>query len=427
MPILLILLAVLIGGRPDPAPPAGAPAAIRPEDPAPAAAGSPSAPACAAAPDGAVLLVWEFRDAGREPDILFSRRDPGPEGGWLADPLRLNMDPPGAARSLEPRIAVGRGATVHVAWQDARDGKDDVLVRRSTDGGGSWEAEIRVDGDGPGASLSSMPALAADGRGRVYVAWEDQRNGDRDIYLARSTDGGRTFWPEVRVDADEPGAGVSYHPDLLCWDDGTVLVFWRDERDGLADVYLRRSTDGGNTWGPEKWVDLGGSSLHRGGVASMHLGVAAIGRRVAAVWHDVEESVRVRVSEDAGGTWSPPFGVSRHPNSGHLPEDPLVAAAASRGIVPAGALAGNGLRWAGRCEDGIWYVYRTDSRLQVARRGASLHDILLDAGSGSAGAVARPSGITGTGLPDGGLFLVWVRETDAGPRLETVILPPAPR
>ncbi|HMB67910.1 MAG TPA: sialidase family protein, partial [bacterium] len=260
MRILLILTGLLIGGRAaDPGPSAGDPEAAI--DPAPPprelprvtpdlperAEGRPSAPAAAALPDGTALLVWESRREGAQADILFSRREPGPEGGWLGEPFRLDTDPPGAVRSLEPRIAVGQGETVHVAWQSARDGEDDILVRRSPDGGRSWAPEIRVDGDPPGASLSSMPALAADRRGRVYVAWEDQRNGDRDIYLARSTDGGATFRPEVRVDADEPGAGVSYHPDLLCWDDGTVLVFWRDERDGLADVYLRRSTDAGRS------------------------------------------------------------------------------------------------------------------------------------------------------------------------------------
>ena len=69
-----------------------------------------------------------------------------------------------------------------------------------------------------------MSSLAVDGLGRLYVAWEDTRAGDRDLWLVASDDGGVTWEPELRIDSDAAGSGVSYHPQLLVWNDGTVLV-----------------------------------------------------------------------------------------------------------------------------------------------------------------------------------------------------------
>lgn len=350
------LVWILFGGRPE-----------VPELPAAAVADErPSAPAIAAAPDGAVLLVWESRGrGGGERDIRFSRREPGPDGAWLPVPVRLDTDPPGAARSLEPRVAAGAGQAVHAAWQDARDGADDIRVTRSTDGGRSWIApDLRVDSDPPGAAVSSMPALAADGQGRVYLAWEDQRHGDRDIRFARSTDGGRTFGPDVRLDAGEAGRGVSYHPDILCRDDGTVLVFWRDERDGLADVRVCRSVDGGAAWEAETRLDPGPA----GASASRDLGVAAGEGRIAAVWEEAGTGILARVSTDGGATWEAAEVVTQGAEGIAALGDPLLAAAGSRGSAAARATSSDGsvcLAWIRETADGP----RLEARVIAPREG----------------------------------------------------------
>ncbi len=83
----------------------------------------------------------------------------------------------------------------------SRDMRDIVLVR-STDGGQSWSPRMRVNHDAPGTD-QSQPNVAVDDNGRVYVAWYDRRNSadgtDVDAYACVSDDGGRTFGPDLRL------------------------------------------------------------------------------------------------------------------------------------------------------------------------------------------------------------------------------------
>ncbi len=268
--------------------------------------GVSAAPAVDIGPDGALFLVWEQRAFG-EADILFNRREPGPAGSWGA-PVRLDTDAAGAARSLEPRVAAGPGDWIHVVWQDARDGKDDLRYRRSSDGGRSWIATDERLGSGlAGEAVSAMPALAADGVGRVWVAWEEQQDGLRDIRLRVSSDHGETWGPELRADSDAPGSGTSYHPQLVVWDDGTALVIWWDERDGAADLYVRRSLAAGGTWdGPERRLDPG----EAGAGASRDARVSVSGDVVAVAWEEAEGAGRSQIatgtSPDRGTTWETP-------------------------------------------------------------------------------------------------------------------------
>ena len=63
----------------------------------------------------------------------------------------------------------------------------------SFDGGATFAPAERVDDTGAGTSEQSRPSLALARRGNrrlCYVAWEDDRDGTSDIYLARRACGG---------------------------------------------------------------------------------------------------------------------------------------------------------------------------------------------------------------------------------------------
>ena len=265
--------------------------------------GEAAAPVLASDGKG-VFVVWEHRVLG-EPDILFTRREAREGGAWDETPRRLDTDPPGAARSLEPRIATGVPGTLHVVWQDGRDGSDGIRTNRSTDGGRQWlEADVLLDDAPAGASISSMPGIAADRAGWVGVVWESQRDGERDIRFRRSVDRGESWEPARRLDSDAAGSGVSYHPQIVAWEGGDVAVVWWDERDGRADVYLRRSRDGGATWPEaERRLDPGAP----GEETSRDVRLAVDGDRLALTWEEGTKGAGGRIvarqSTDRGATW----------------------------------------------------------------------------------------------------------------------------
>lgn len=297
------------------------------EFPAQGLEGTSAAPVLAVGFDGAFLLAWEQRGDG-EADIVFRRREPGTEGipgrtrtrsdqvRWVEPAQRLDTDPPGASRSIEPRIAAGPNGLVVVAWQENRGGADHIRVNRSTDGGRSFgDHDVAPDSLGrassPAPGLATMPALAVDDDGRAYVAWEDRRSGERDIYFARSLDGGATWQAPLRVDSDSAGTGISYHPQIVAWAGGTILVCWWDERDGLSDVYVRRSTDAGASWSDaETRLDAG----EPGRSPSHEVRVEQRGDLVTLTWvegreaplpskHSRARRVASRTSKDRGASW----------------------------------------------------------------------------------------------------------------------------
>jgi hypothetical protein len=103
-----------------------------------------------------------------------------------------------------------------------------------------------------------MPVTAVDHsegshRGAVYVNWIDERNGDTDVFLAASKDGGRTWSAPVRVNDDPKG---NKRHQLFTWmavdpADGAVYVAFLDRRDtdgANNTVTLARSADGGTSF-----------------------------------------------------------------------------------------------------------------------------------------------------------------------------------
>ena len=117
----------------------------------------------------------------------------GPEGGTKAVVFERRCTAPlgfttqVALTGADMRLS-DRPGNVFVAWQDDRLGNDDVFFTTSFDGGGTFAPAERVDDSGTGTSEQSRPALALARRGirrLCYVVWEDDRNGTSDIYLAR--------------------------------------------------------------------------------------------------------------------------------------------------------------------------------------------------------------------------------------------------
>ncbi len=193
--------------------------------------------------------------------------------------------------------------TVYVVWsQRGPAGAREIFFRRSLDGGDTWEEEQQITQ--PTGEHKSGPTIAvSDGGMIVHVAWIDARHGgilDTDIYYIRSTDGGVTWEEEVRI------TEAIWHSTVprLAVDGSTVHLVWYDERKGymLTDIYYRRSTDNGATWGEE--VALSDSPNSEGDAD-----VAVWGGNVHVVWYErlsaSEHIIHYRRSTNNGSTWEP--------------------------------------------------------------------------------------------------------------------------
>ncbi len=153
-----------------------------------------------------------------------------------------------STRSAGQRAIAVYGQSVFVLWQDSR-GNGRVVVARSDDGGATFAEGVSVRPEEAVPAKRAHPALAVDREGGLYVAWADARESAPGIYIAKSTDGGRTFGPAVR--ANDVPVAYSRNPALAVGDSGRLFGAWEDYRHDLRapDIYFSRSDDGGRTFG----------------------------------------------------------------------------------------------------------------------------------------------------------------------------------
>ncbi|UCE37654.1 MAG: BNR-4 repeat-containing protein [Thermoplasmata archaeon] len=204
------------------------------------------APSLAVNATGTLFIAWEDNRAGNA-DIYFANSTDG-GATWGSTNLPVNTDG-GPFPQEKPVIAVDSNGVVYAVWHDARSGTNwDIYSAYSSDGGATWNhPNVEVSNDTTN-SFQLNPTIAVDSNGIIYSAWEDQRDGDSDIYFAKSEDGGMTWSkPNKRVNTYATD-NESYNPSIAVDSNDNVYLVWEDNRDGNLDIYFARSSDKGETW-----------------------------------------------------------------------------------------------------------------------------------------------------------------------------------
>jgi hypothetical protein len=202
-----------------------------------------------------VYLVWRDDRYGNplwyNSRIFFSKST---DAGNTWSPNLLISQDSDTLWGYKPHLALDILGNIYVAYNLINDNTSnrDICFTKSTDGGISFSEPIIVN-DSVEVLHQRNCAVAVDSAGQhVYVVWEDWRNlqYEPDIYFARSTDGGLSFLPSIRVN-DDFDTTNQWNPVVACDNSGqNVYVAWMDNRDTLHgwDVYFSRSTDYGQTF-----------------------------------------------------------------------------------------------------------------------------------------------------------------------------------
>jgi len=239
---------------------------------------------CVAANGDIVHVVWDDnRDGNYE---IYYKSSPDGGTSWGSD-TRLTDDP---AYSELASVAVFE-SNIHVVWRDMRDGSREIYYKRSTDGGITWSGDVRLTNN---TGISFSPSVSVSGS-IVHVVWDDNRDGNYEIYYKRSPDGGTSWGSDTRL-TDDP-ANSRYASAAVSGTD--VHVVWDDERDGNPEIYYKHSSDGGTSWGTD-------TRLTNDTADSQHPSVSVSGSIVHVVWDDNRDGnyeIYYKRSPDAGISW----------------------------------------------------------------------------------------------------------------------------
>jgi hypothetical protein len=166
-----------------------------------------------------------------------------------------------------PRVAITPTAIVVSAINGA-----DILTWRSTDDGRTWKPGATIN-DVPKAAREGLHSMAARTDGLLYTAWLDLREKGTRLYGAYSTDNGATWSKNIPIYSSPDGTICQCcHPSVAFAPNGELEVMWRNAVGGSRDMYLASSPDGGKTFSvPQKqgagtW-QLNACPMDGGGIA----------------------------------------------------------------------------------------------------------------------------------------------------------------
>ena len=171
----------------------------------------------------------------------------------------------------EPKIAHSEN-DIYLVWNNiTSENTEDIFFRLSLDGGHTFGASENLSNI-PGNSTD--PQIATYGNS-TYVVWQDDADGNEEIYLKISPAGKSGFGRIFNLSRNE---GNSTDPQIAIYGNTTYVV-WQDDADGNEEIFLKTSPAGKSGFG--KIFNL---SKNEGNSTDPQ--IATYGNSAYVVWQD---------------------------------------------------------------------------------------------------------------------------------------------
>jgi hypothetical protein len=182
---------------------------------------------------GVIVCWWDFRTG--DFDIYAQHVSAAGTVLWAPDGVALCTAP---GTQYQSNITSDGAGGAIVTWQDGRSGGWGIYAQR-VDGAGvvHWTPD--------GVALCTVmhnqqfPSIVPDGAGGAIVAWNDDRNGNSDIYAQRVGASGALQWTTDGMALCTAG-GDQVYPVMTSDGSGGAIASWQDYRGGEYDIYAQR-------------------------------------------------------------------------------------------------------------------------------------------------------------------------------------------
>ena len=146
----------------------------------------------------------------------------------------------GNLNSDRPVTVCDSGGNIWVAWQAGPIGSRDIYISKLPAGAENFDSTVKVTNN---ANDQRNPAIALDSNNKLYVVWQDNRQGNWDIYLSTS-DAGTSWTTETKVNDDSDNNQINPAVVIDGQSPNQAHVVWQDDRGGNQDIFVATSSDG---------------------------------------------------------------------------------------------------------------------------------------------------------------------------------------
>ncbi len=235
---------------------------------------------------GAIIAWYDFRNH-IDDNIFVQRIDQNGSALWTADGIVICS---AANNQRYPSITSDGGTGAVITWQDERTGSGDPNIyaqKVNSSGTAQWTADgLPVCTQ---ANYQQEPKITFDGSSGAIIAWQDNRNGNSDIYAQRIDAGGSVLWTGTPNGAPVCTlAGTQVNPTITNEGSGGAILAWTDSRNigtTSSDIYAQKiDANGTAQWGTDIEISRNSAQQNYPAIANTGSGSAVVS------WYDYRNS-----------------------------------------------------------------------------------------------------------------------------------------
>jgi len=209
--------------------------------------------------------------------------------------------------SSGPHMAVTTGNALHILWHDYTFYKSEILYKKSTDRGDTWQTITRLTWDPDYSRPCDISGL----NNNIYTVWSGQPSGTYEVMYKRGNVLASTWDALKRVTWN---SGDSYNPSIFVSSKTVestqyilVHIVWDDDTSGNNEICYKKGTYtltkpiGTFGWSPQKRLTWNSGNSSRPVVA------VDSNQTVHVVWRDNSagnQEIYYKKSTDEGSSWS---------------------------------------------------------------------------------------------------------------------------
>ncbi len=234
---------------------------------------------------GAIIAWTDQRNGIGTSDIHAQRLDDEGMELWAANGVAVCTTATTVAES--PAVVADGAGGSFIAWNDYRATNSDIYVQRlDSSGTPLWTANgVAVCTE---TSSQQDSQIVLDGAGGVIIIWKDYRaSGTEDLYAQRVDSSGTPLWTADGVPVCT-AAGNQTAPEAVSDGAGGVIVAWEDFRSSSFDIYLQRIDSSGS---PVWAVDGVGACTAVSSQTAPRL-IATTAGGAICTWYDYRDSLQ---------------------------------------------------------------------------------------------------------------------------------------